>query len=40
VVVGFLRDLHFVRAVVELQEDSSIVEVIFMGAGGRQWSWS
>jgi type IV secretory pathway VirB2 component (pilin) len=40
VVVDFLRDLHIVRAVVELFEDSSVVEVIFVGAGGRQWSWS
>jgi hypothetical protein len=40
VVVGFLRDLHIVRIVVEVSEVSWEVEVIFVGAGGRQWSIS
>jgi hypothetical protein len=40
VVVVFLRDLHIVRIVVELSEDSWLVEVIFVGIGGRQWSRS
>jgi hypothetical protein len=36
-VVVFLRDIHIVRAVVELSEDSWLVEVIFVGARGRHW---
>jgi hypothetical protein len=38
VVVGFLCDLHIVRAIVELSKDLSVVEVIVVGAGGRQWN--
>jgi hypothetical protein len=40
VVVGFLRDSHIVRAVVEVSEISWVVEVIFVVARGRHWSWS
>ena len=36
-VAGLGRNLHIVRAVVEVSEVSWVVEVIFMVAGGRQW---